>query len=62
MTYKETNKKAIMKWRDANKEKYNDYLNAYKKEHYREKQAVYRMRSYYLKRELEIFRRILLNV
>jgi len=60
--YKENNKKAIMKWRDANKDKYNEYLNTYKKERYREKQNVYRMRSYYLKGEFEIFRRILLNV
>jgi hypothetical protein len=58
--YKENNKKAIMKWRDANKEQYNAYLNKYKKEHYREKANNYRMKSYYVKREFEIFRKILL--
>lgn len=58
--YKENNKKAIMKWRNANTQKYNEYLNAYKKEHCKEKSRIYRMRSYYLKKEMELFRKILL--
>ena len=58
--YKENNKKAIMKWRDANREQYNEYLKNYRKGDYREKVNIYRMKSYYLKKELEIFRKILL--
>lgn len=44
------NKKHIYKWREANKEKFN------------EKERMYRYRSYQLQRELRIFRKILLEI
>lgn len=44
------NKKHIYKWREANKEKF------------LEKERKYRLRTYYLKREFEIFRKILLDI
>jgi hypothetical protein len=62
MTYKENNKIAILKWRENNTEKYNEYMNNYIKTKYRAQKNSYRMKSYYLKREFEIFRRILLDL
>lgn len=60
--YKENNKKAILKWRESNTDKYNEYMNNYIKTKYRAKKNTYRMKTYYLKKEMDIFRKILLEL
>ena len=59
--YDESKKKAIMKWRGDNKEKYNQYMNEYCKNKYRPKLNQYRMKYYYMQKELKLFLNILLE-
>jgi hypothetical protein len=62
--YTESQKKATYKWRETNKEDYMDYHNNYRREVWyvnnAEKIKTKRMETYYLKREFQIFRNILL--
>lgn len=60
--YNET-KQSIYKWRDANIDKYRESQRNYQKEHYEENKAkisIQKKKAYMLKKELEIFRNILL--
>lgn len=62
--YTENIKKNIYKWRENHKEEYSDYHNAYRRDVWYKNNAESikskRMGKYYLEKELQIFRRILL--
>jgi hypothetical protein len=62
--YNKQTKTAIMKWRDTHKDDYNEYFTEYMREVYYKKNSdkikEKRMKKYYLNKELETFRKILL--
>jgi len=58
--YNEKIKKSIMKWRDNHKEEYNTYMREHIYSKYSDKIKTKRMAKYYLEKELQIFRNILL--
>jgi hypothetical protein len=63
MVYNDNTKKAHYKWRQNNIEQYRDYVNKGAKKYYqnnRESSNEKALKRYYLKKELEIFRNILL--
>jgi hypothetical protein len=64
MTYNESTKKAHYKWRANNIEQYRGYVNKGAKKYYlehRQESNEKALKRYYLKKELEIFRRILVD-
>jgi len=73
MKYTETNKSAILKWREENIDKYREYQRIYAKEHYNKEQQQqkylknkehkkqYYLRKKQLKLDLEEFMSILLD-
>ena len=63
MVYNENTKLAHYKWRESNKDKYREWVNKSVKKHYQEnKDSINKktMARYYLKKEMEAFRMILI--
>jgi hypothetical protein len=58
--YNEKIKKSIMKWRENHKDEYNDYMREHIYVKYSDKIKEKRMKKYYLEKELQIFRNILI--
>jgi len=58
MTYTEAQKRAIMKWRNKNKERYCSYLREHNTVVYK---AEERSKRYYWAKEAKIFKNILLD-
>lgn len=58
--YDEKMKIAVYKWRENNKEKYNDYMREVVYVRHSEIIKEKRMKKYYLEKELQRFRNILL--
>jgi hypothetical protein len=58
--YNDKIKCCIYKWREENKDKYNDYMRDVVYVRHCEKIKAKRMNRYYLEKELKIFREILL--
>jgi hypothetical protein len=64
MTYNEKAKEAHYKWREANIDKYREYVNRGAKKYYhanREETKAKALKRYYHKKELETFMKILLD-
>lgn len=54
INYTESQKESIMKWRNTNKEKYNEYMKEYNNNYYHEHVDMFRkkrMDKYYFKQE-----------
>lgn len=58
--YNEKIKNSIMKWRENNKQEYNEYMREHIYKKHSEKIKTRRMGKYYLEKEMKIFRKILL--
>lgn len=64
MTYTESSKKSIYKWRQANKDEFNQYMGTYMNNYYKNHSDYFRkkrMDLYYYKKETQIFRNILID-
>jgi hypothetical protein len=57
--YNDKTKQAIMKWRENNKEEYNDYMREIVYSRHSDKIKEKRMKRYYFQKECKIFRDIL---
>jgi len=54
INYTENHKQSIMKWRNSNKEKYNEYMKGYNNDYYHEHGDIFRkkrMNKYYFQKE-----------
>lgn len=60
MTYCESQKRASYKYRENNRDQYNDYMKEHIYKKYSNKIKAKRMGKYYLIKEMELFRQILL--
>jgi len=58
--YNEKIKQSIMKWRENHKQEYNTYMREQIYNKHSDKIKTKRMAKYYLEKELQIFRNILL--
>ena len=61
--YSTAQKNNILKWRNKNRDKYNDYMNNYSKGYYQINAETFKKKRryhYHYKKECDIFRKILM--